>query len=449
MKSSNALKIHFQSSVLRAALLGSCVLRFSGIAFGQRPDHVLYRFEVSNDGLNPVGNLAVDGSGNLYGTTSAGGAYGGGAVYQLSPPQADEEWSETVLFDFSLSFGTEAFAGGLIIDQSGNLYGTTWLGGPNGGGDVFELSPPGTQGGAWTGQVLYDFSAPNDGYSPETPLAFDSEGNLYGTTSVGGNNPNHCEGGCGTVFKLTAPSVPGGNWTETVLYDFPGSGGETGVGGTLTGVTVGPDGSVYGTTLADPGMKNSPYGNILRLTPQDNKRGTYKFSILYKFGLAPAPDGYFPAGGVILDRQGNVYGTTAGGGTQSAGTVFQLTYSANDEEWTETILYNFTGGADGGAPEADLTMDRAGNLYGTTTSGGDFSCGEAGCGTVFKLSPPTQQGDAWTETTLHQFAGGNDGAFSAGSVIFGLRDHLYGATGFGGSSACNGYGCGTVFSLNR
>jgi len=434
-------------SVLTPALLIVCILVFSAKVFSQSPDNVLYTFQATNDGAGPNGELVVDSAGNLYGTTAGGGPYEAGTAFELSPPTAPGgAWTETILYNFNFNIGVNPFAG-FTMDAAGNLYGTTWLGGAGGGGDVFELSPPAEQGGAWTASVVYDFSAPNDGYSPLAPVTFDKAGTLYGTTSTGGKSVGPCMGGCGTVFRLAPPAGGSGSWTETVLYNFPGTGGEGGYGGTLGGVTVGPDGSVYGTSFADPTKAKGKLGNIFRLSPKGNKRGSYKFSILYKF--AGGSDGSAPDGTLIFDQQGNLYGTTSGGGTGSSGTVFQLTNNGNPQGgWTETVLYSFTGGADGANPGGKLLMDGAGNLYGMAASGGDFSCYTTGCGTVFELSPPAKPGDSWTETTLHAFAGGSDGEYPTGGVIFGLNDLLYGVTGFGGSTACGGLGCGTVYSLN-
>ncbi len=436
----------FRTVLLALALLLAGFLVFPANAFSQGPDNVLYSFQAANDGAGPNGELVVDSKGNLYGTTAGGGS-DFGTAFELSPPTVPGgAWTENIIYNFSLDSGINPFAG-LTMDAAGNLYGVTWLGGPGGGGDVFELSPPSQQGGTWTATILYDFSAPNDGYSPLASVTFDQEGNLYGTTSVGGKNPNPCMGGCGTVFRLAPPKSGSGPWTETVLYNFPGTTGEDGYGGTYSGVAVGLDGSVYCTSGSDPTKAKGKLGNVFRLTPKHNKRGTYEFTTLYKF--AGGVDGSGPNGTPIFDQQGNLYGTTYGGGTGGSGTVFQLTNNGTPQgPWTETVLYSFTGGTDGANPSGKLLMDGNGNLYGTTASGGDFSCYSTGCGTVFKLSPPSRPGDSWTETTLHAFSGGSDGEYPSGGVIFGLSQILYGVTGLGGSAGCGGLGCGTVYSLN-
>lgn len=429
--------------VLTRVVLAAMLL--PALAAAQGPDSILYTFQAVNDGSNPRSVLVADSAGNLYGTTFSGGLDDAGTVFELSPAGGGT-WKETILFNFSfaqLGNGTGPSAG-LVMDKNGNLFGTTWIGGTGGGGNVFELSPPGSPGEPWSFQEIYDFSGTNDGWSPQAGLAFDSAGNLYGTTTVGGNNLTRCMGGCGTVFRLTPPKSGSGFWKELILYNFPGTGGEDGVGGSESGVTVGPDGSVYGTTLSNPTKAKGRLGNIFRLTPKGNKKGTCKFSVVYKFD--PPPDGFGPAGGVALDPQGNIYGTTYAGGSSDSGTVFQL-LKGPDGIFTENILYSFQNGADGAFPLADLIMDGAGNLYGTASMGGNFACTSYGCGVVFEVSPPSQQGGSWTESTLHAFAGGSDGLSPFRGLTFGLNGQLYGTTDDGGSFSCGGFGCGTVYSV--
>jgi uncharacterized repeat protein (TIGR03803 family) len=251
-----------------------------------------------------------------------GGAHGRGTVFQLSPGTKGK-WKEKVLHSFNSNDGGFPYAS-LILDAAGNLYGTTYGGGASGKapfGTVFQLVLR-TNGKSWTEKVLHRFSG-NDGGYPEARLIFDAAGDLYGTSNGGGSSGRACAYyGCGSVFQL-APVGTKGKWTESVLHGF-------------------------------------------------NENGT---------------DGYNPASGLIFDVAGNLYGTTIGGGDGGAapgsGTVFQL--SPVNGTWTETVVYSFcsvSGCTDGANPYASLIFDAAANLYGATTSGGDYSYG-----TVFKIAP--------------------------------------------------------------
>lgn len=329
------------------------------------------------------------------------------------------------------------------MDSAGNLYGTTWLGGPNGSGIVFELSPPAVKGGAWTFSLLYGFGTSlTDLASPAAKLAIDQAGNLYGTTESGGTG--HCAGGCGGVFKLAPPAQPGGAWTESVLYNFPGTFPYS--GGTSGGVVLDANGALYGTT----GPTGTKSGTAFRLTPPKTKNGKYwAHTILYTF-LGGA-DGAAP-NAVVFGNNGNLYGVTIYGGSsgpncfgQPCGTVFQLSPTPIGP-WTHTVLHSFNGGTDGGFGYVGpaLAVDAAGNLYGTTPIAGDPSCpdgGGSGCGTVFRLAPPAVQGGPWKETILHRFAGGSDGAGPNG-LTFGKGKLLY------GPAAAGPVGHGVVFSIN-
>ncbi len=249
------------------------------------------------------------------------------------------------------SFGTKAGdgidpRGGLIADAIGNLYGVTVSGGANNAGTVYELSPP-VGGGPWTEAVLYSFTGNGDGGYLSGTLVFDAAGNLYGTAGEGGN-ANCILGGCGTIFELSPPAAPGGGWTETTLYAFGGG-----------------------------------------------------------------SDGIYPNGGVVFDTAGNLYGSTIYGGSSAppctgppatgCGTVFELSPpTAPGGAWTETVLYRFAGGSDGDSPQAPVVHDSAGNVYGTTYSGGNGTCFEnTYCGTVFELTP--SNGGPWTEAVIHNF----------------------------------------------
>ena len=380
--------------------------------------------------------------------------------------------SETVLHSFSGGSDGSNPEGALVADKAGNLYGTTSQGGSAncsaGCGTVFKLTPPVTRNGSWSETVLYRFTGGSDGAAPVSDLVVDGVGNLYGTASTGGN------GNAGTVFQLSPPALPGGSWTLTVLYQFVGgSDGKTPV----AGLAFDPLGNLYGTTLFG-GSTNA--GTVFQLKPPITKGGAWTETVLHTFGLGN--DGLDPQAGVVLDNRGAIYGTTIsgtvfkltppqwtekvlfnftgggnsgswpcalmvrqgafygltklGGSPTNAGTAFQLVPSGGGL-WSETTLYSFTGANDGGEPCGALISDQMGDLYGTTSGNGQNIPG-----TVFELIPPLVPSGAWTETTLHTFGGSNDGFMPLSGVIFAKGSALYGTTSAGGSS-----GNGTVFRV--
>ena len=270
---------------------------------------------------------------------------------------------EKVLHSFSGGADGTYPYGGLIFDAAGNLYGTTTSGGTSNTGTVFELTP--AAGGTWTEKVLHSFSGGTDGIHPYAGLIFDAAGNLYGTTDLGGAY------GYGTVFELTPAA--GGTWTEKVLHNF-NNGGTDGTR-PYARLTFDAAGNLYGTTYGG-GAYNS-YGTVFELTPAAG--GTWTEKVLHSFGSGT--DGLIPYGGLIFDAAGNLYGTTAYGGTNDLGTVFELTPKAGGG-WTEKVLYSFGDGTDGVSPLAGLIFDAAGNLYGTTQHGGTYNYG-----TVFEIAP--------------------------------------------------------------
>ena len=337
---------------------GTCgsgsVFELSPNGSGNWMESVLHSFCYNGtDGFQPLGSLIFDAAGNLYGTTTYGAltyGVGCGAVFEMSPSQGGD-WAETVLHGFNGSDGCFP-AAGLIFDAAGNLYSTTEQGGLcQGCGTVFELTP--SEAG-WTEMVLHYFQYNDDGYSPQGGLVLDAGGNLYGAT------------GDGTVFELTPNGD--GNWTETVLFRFDGADGES----PAAGVIFDAAGNLYGTTIGG-GAYGS--GTVFELTP--NGDGSWTELVLHSF-RNDGTDGYYPWAGLILDADGNLYGTTAAGGAYGDGTVFELTRS---NRFQETVLHNFSG-ADGRWPQASLIFDAAGNLYGTTGAGGVYDDG-----TVFELTP--------------------------------------------------------------
>ena len=432
---------------LLAVVLGFLTTAASAFAADKvRLLHSFCRVGSCPDGLGPGASLIFDSSGNLYGVASGGGAYGYGAVFQLTPGD-DGKWTEKILHSFNLTNGAFPI-GGLIFDPVGNLYGTTFEGGAfytcedyaYGCGTVFQLTPGAD--GKWSEKVLHSFKAQGkDGYWPfDAGVIIDAAGNLYGTTSGGGAHPL-CGGGtgCGTVFRLTRSAD--GEWKENVLYSFSGKDGNA----PYSSLILDGTGNLYGTTYQGGGVYSSSCymnscGVVFELTR--GKDGEWTENVLHRFN---GNDGSQPRGGLIFDVAGNLYGTTSDGGAYSCGgsgcgTAFQLTHSVNGT-WKEKVLHNFGKGKDGTVPFAGMISDAAGNLYGTTLGGGAYgsSCGNIPCGTVFRLTPDIN--GQWGEEVLHSFIG-VDGSAPDGSLIFDGAGNLYGAAGSGGA-----YGGGAVFEI--
>jgi len=376
-------------------------------------EQVLYNFS-GGDGSHSHTALTYH-AGALYGATASGGRFNAGEIFKLQ--QTTSGLVETVLYSFTGGADGDGPFCDLIFDSAGNIYGDTSFGGTNGGGVVYRLTPSGT---GYTQSVLYSFSGGSDGGLPfqNGKLLRDATGNLYGTASTGGVN------NAGLVFKLT-PSP--NQWTETVLYNFTG-----GVdGGSPNAALVAQGTSLYGVTFAGGASGN---GTVFQLTPS---KGVWTETVLYNF--AGGSDGANPEGGVIFDQAGDIYGTTYAGGSPGYGTVYKLTHSVSG--WTENVIYAFGSGSDGANPVAFLIIDKTGNLYGTTS--GSFSGLPAGYGTVFRLSAAKS---GWRETVLHSFTGGVDGGNPFDSLLL-LGGNLYGTARDGGSSGFGGPGNGLIFRI--
>jgi len=382
-------------------------------------EKVLYSFGGKPDGSSPVSPLVRDSAGDLYGTTYYGGASNLGAMFKL-----DTTGKETVLYSFPGGADGERPSAGLVRDAAGNLYGTADYGGntacASGCGVVFKLDT------ASNYTVLHSFAGyPTDGALPRG-LIRDGRGNLYGTTYQGGTGS--CgKVGCGVIFKLDTAG------TETILYNFAGfpsdGAGPEGV------LTVDASGNFYGLTSSG-GTLCSTCGTVYELDTAG------KETVLYSFG--GGADGSVPHGGLLRDSSGNLYGTAYSGGsfsgslcsTAGCGVVFRVAPSG-----TETVLYTFTGGADGANPRAYLLRDSSGNFYGTTFYGGSFSgsqCSTSGCGVVFRVAL------AGKEIVLHSFTGGADGANPRAGLIRDSSGNVYGTAEHGGASSK-----GTVFEVNH
>lgn len=394
----------------------------------------LYSFTGKTDGAIPQAGLVADGAGNLYGTTLFGGdlsacnSSGCGVIFEVTP----SSMTESVLHSFTgtTSDGAQPEAG-LIIDASGNLYGTTNNGGPTtcfgyGCGVAFEVTPS-----SKSETVLHSFTGGTDGGLPLAGLMADSSFNLYGTTQ-GGSATNS-----GTVFKLINSS--GTYNTLNVLYSFsqfstPGNGYIP-----AGGLIADSSNNFYGTTTSGGGTGCGGYGCgvVFKLAPPPTSSGAWTETPIYSF--LGGSDGADSHAGLIEDAAGNLYGTTIFGGDSvcQCGVVFKITPSG-----TESVLHAFTGGSDGSTPSGGLIQDAAGNLYGMTSLGGDLSASAcfatgSGCGVVFKITP------SGSETVLYTFTAGNDGGFPEGGLIADASGNLYGTTGAGGVGLY-----GTVFELS-
>jgi len=420
--------------------LGACP-NFCGTVFELTPqtdgtwkESILWNFQGSPDGSSPLGGVAVDSAGDVFGTTYQGGVNNLGTVFKLTE-SSPGHWTEVTLHSFTGGPDGEEPTGGLVRGQNGGFYGTS-------NGTVFELTP-GTSG-SWGFQVLYQVSNYIVGN-----LVVNPAGDLFGLTSSGGD-PN-C--GCGFAFSLT-PSSQGFSFTQ--LYTFKG-----GSDGSMpmAGLAMASDGTLFGTTNYGGDKSCSSdvcgYGTVFELIPGSS---AWSEEVLYRFNSKYEGAGVFPLAGLFIDSGENLYGSTFEGCIAGAGTVFRLARGSNDR-WALGVINAFGRYTDGWQPAPALVSDSSGNLYGTTPFGGTGACGEVGvpgCGMVFQMTP---NGKGWKESTIYNFGMPqltNDGASPESSLILDAQGSLYGTTSVGGnqSAACEGLyyntgTCGTVFKLSR
>lgn len=389
--------VHLSLVVLTAALL-TTMARAAG------PTKLIYSFAGGNDGEYTDTELVRDSAGNLYGSSVRGGLSGGGTVFQVTPTGV-----HNVLYNFTGGAdGGEPYKG-VTLDAHGNLYGTAVTGGggscEGGCGVVFELT---NSGGVWTQTVIHAFTG-SDGSGPGSPVAIDGQGNVYGTTPTGGAF------GIGVVYRLS-PNGTGG-WNFHVIHTF--TDGADGGGGSAGQLLIAGPGHLYGTCTV--GGVNG-FGTVYEMALV---QGKWQFRTLYAF--KDSPDGGMPYGGVVFDKQGNLYGTTYYAGTNDNGTVYKLTHS--NGTWIESVLYRFKGGTDGSQPISGLVADAAGNFYGTTSAGGSGSCD---CGTIFKMTRSTT--GSWTEKVVYSFPGQPDGKNAYNGMVRDSAGNFFGATVHGGTS---------------
>jgi uncharacterized repeat protein (TIGR03803 family) len=354
----------------------------------------IYTFTGGADGGTPFGTPILS-AGSLVGTTYAGGTQAAGTVYSVNTANGDE----IVLHSFlGLPADGAAPIAGVVLGSGGNLYGATYEGGALNYGTVFELTLAGTE------TLLHSFAgSPSEGSEPAGTAIFDTSGDLYGTTYQGGAN------GSGTVYEISAAGVFSTNMS------FPTDAGAPRAGLSLV------SGQFYGTAA---GSSSQSLGGTVYV--EGGSTPLYTFT--------GGADGAQPMGGVVGDGAGNLYGTTAGGGSGSFGNGNGVIFKLNIATVVETVLHTFTG-SDGAVPAAGLTRDALGNWYGTTVLGG-----ASNHGTVFELET------SGNLTTVYSFTGGADGAYPYAGVIVEANGNIYGATSAGGSAAAPG-GYGTLFVI--
>jgi len=394
-----------QRGAIRAALM-LAVMFSLGMASTQSAEAqtftVLHSFPGSPYGETPYAGLVQGTARQLYGTTNAGGNFFAGEVFRLSK-------NDTATRVYSFTGGADGgfpYAG-LVRDAVGNLYGNTY-GGGSGSGTVFKVTKTGNE------TVMHAFAGgTTDGCQPSGGLLWDQAANLYGTTEGCGAF------GVGIVFRLSKTGQ------ETVLHSF-GGGPTDGQNPDLAGLLMDAKGNLYGVTAAGGA---SGEGVVYRLSSSGI------FTVLHSFA-GGTTDGCRPNGTPAMDAKGNLYGTTYACGSSNYGIVWKVSQNG-----TETVLHDFAGGSsDGANPAAGVIMDRKGNLYGITGGGGGNGCFMGGgCGVVFTLSRID------TLTLLHSFAG-LDGNDPIGGLMMDAEGNIYGTTDAGGGHKCNG-GCGTVWKL--
>lgn len=416
-------RIHVRSTSFAVVVVG---ILTAGMSFAApTTETVIWNFVGGNGGY-PDGPLVLGPDSGLYGTTVSGGAYNEGTIFELiAPATTGGAWTEKLLYSFTGGLDGAQPAAAVAFDGAGALYGTAENAAGTANGVAFKLSPPITAGGPWYESTIYSFTGTPDGADPNSGLVVDHSGNLFGTTTGGGTS------GLGTVFKLFAPAGGTGVYTEQILHSFTGgadgatpyaniafsnasgsevlfgttTAGGTGSSGTVfmmqaTGsspayktiysfsggadgatpyapVTVGPTGNLFGTTFfgGESVSGTGSFGVIYELTPPTGSATAYTQTVLHTFNGA---DGANPSGGLVTDTAGGLYGTTAGG-VVGFGNVFELSYSS--KTYNLSVLYTFPGtGGDGQAPLGSVLLTAGGVLYGTTYYGGAF-----GPGTAFQL----------------------------------------------------------------
>jgi uncharacterized repeat protein (TIGR03803 family) len=409
--------------------------------YGFRPTFHRTTATTTGDGAAPFSQLIADASGNLYGTTTAGGTGDFGTVFKLT--KSATGFTESVLYRFRGSNDGWFPNGKLLLDKSGDIIGTTAMGGYSSDlGTVFKLTPYKT---TYTFSVLYRFRGDPDGAFPNTGVLIDKYGFLYGSTDGGGSNTDSCsEGpndspGCGMVFRLSLTSA--GYYRELIVDGFANDYGSP------SGLIEDTAGNFYGTA----GTGAGDFGEAFELSPGATPADPYTQKNIWASGGAPnATD---PLAGLFGDSKGNLYGTTFMGGSVKCGgfgcgAVYRLEESASGGTYAEATLYGFKDSPDGSGPTSTLIADAKGNLYGTTQGGGLQKCyypgttSITGCGIVFRLTP-NATATAYSYSILYTFKGGVDSGVPLEGLYIDSSGDLFGVTSGNGTST----DFGTVFQL--
>jgi len=412
-------------ATVNVLLLAAAMPLLAGSAQAKQKETVVYSFgAVADDGTNPQDGLIADRAGNLYGTTIAGGAFNKGTVFVITPGGA-----EIVVYSFAgaPNDGDEPNSA-LAIDSKGVLYGTTMGGGASGKGVVFKFDPAHGQE-----QLLYSFCIQancGDGSVPIAPVTVGKKGVLYGTTAIGGLGA--VQQGSGVAFRLDPPGRHGTAWTQSVLYNFCSqtscADGKNPGGGRLL---LAQSGVLYGTASA--GQQG---GTLFAINPG----GSYQ--VLHVFTTGGSNDGVTPKNDVIADKNGTLYGTTSGGGLHSCGTA----YSFDPSSFVYQSLYSFCSQTnDPSTIYGGLTLVE--NKKGTTLYGAGLAGGAYGHGGLFSLTPPTTLGAPWNEVTLHSFCphtGCRDGSTPGFATLLNVNGEFYGMTTSGGT-----HGDGVVYRYGK
>jgi hypothetical protein len=431
-------------------IAAGCILAVIGLrpvfSSGAPPaskEKVIYSFTGGADGEWPLSDLTIDSAGNLYGTTVRGGTGcspdgGCGTVFELE--RTSQGWKHQVLYRFA-GYPNDGFSplAGLIVDNAGNIYGSTASGGTNDDGTVFMLVP--NSQGSRTEKVIYTFDCTSGdaGCEPKGDLVSDAHGNLYGTTSGGGGGACYYFG-CGAVFELMPQAD--GTWAETTLHAFAGAPND----GTYptAGVVLDSTGAVYGTTIyggsgsCRTGGTEDVYGcgTVYKIAPSG---GAWTETVLYSF-VKGYGFGMFSSGELFFHNHDHVLGVTQAGG-DGLGSVFELR-DTKRRGWQQSGAHIFYGSPDGQLPAGRLVADASGNLFGVASAGGT---GTGGDGIVFELQ---RLKGGWKERILHSFTGPPDGEYPPAGLVSDSQGHLYGTTEFGGTGmGCNQGSCGTVYEV--
>jgi uncharacterized repeat protein (TIGR03803 family) len=373
----------------------------------------------SKGGIEPYARMILDSAGNLYGDTTTGGKpsasdpYPSGAVFELSP--ASKSWTETVLYTFLGGTDGGEPTGALLADSKGDLFGTTFLGGAQGDGTVFELKLKGTK---WKKTTLFSFTGSN-GSQPFAGLVANKAGDLFGVTTTGGQFNQ------GAVFEIQAKT-----FAESVVYSFVGPEGSTPNGG----LVIDGNGNLFGTASTNT---VSPYaGSVFELSPPASGQSLWTFTQLHAF--TGGADGGSPQGAMVEDASGNLYGASFGGTGMGNGTLFELSPSAGSPTgYSYQVIFTFSGSA-GSNPFGDVALDASGNLWGSLLNSNDVNSS----GGLFVVSPPVGGSGSWTQSASYLFNGTAGGYSPYAGLTLDGKGNAYGANFSGGKS-----GVGAAFKF--